>query len=145
MDTIIVSKATDTNKEAYSVFEGTGLGEQLESMGVKRIFIGGLATDYCVVSSVLEARKLGFEVAVLADATLGINVNPNDVEKAFKTINQSGAIQVTMADFPEPETLSGVETPTDAAADKPLGRFDIKKKARMRSKGSYKQVRRERG
>ena len=142
--TMIVSKATDPAKEAYSVFDGTGLGEQLKTLGVKRVFIGGFATDYCVVNSVLNARNLGFGVVVFADATLGINVKPGDVDKAFKTMSQGGAIQVTLADFPE-ETLSGVESPAEVEADKPLGKFDVKKKARMRSKGSYKQVRTEHG
>jgi nicotinamidase/pyrazinamidase len=142
--TIIVSKATDPDKEAYSVFEGTELGEQLKSLDVKRVFIGGFATDYCVVNSVLNARNLGFGVFVLSDATLGINVKPGDVDKAFKTMSQGGAIQVTMADFPE-ETLTGMESPADVDADKPLSKFDVKKKARMRSKGSYKQVRTEHG
>lgn len=142
--TMIISKATDPEKEAYSVFDGTHLGEQLKSLGVKRVFIGGLATDYCIVNSVLDARNLGFNVVVLADATLGINVKQGDVDKAFKTMSQAGALQVTMADFPE-EVLSGVESPSEVEADKPLGKFDIKKKARMRSKGSYKRVRTEHG
>jgi nicotinamidase/pyrazinamidase len=143
--TIVVSKATDSGKEAYSVFDGTEFGDQLKSWGMKRIFIGGLATDYCVVNSVLDARKMGLAVVVLVDATRGINVNPGEVDKALKTMSQAGAAQVTLADFPEPEALSGVESPVDVDADKPLGAFDEKKKARMRSKGSYKRVRTERG
>jgi len=143
--TTIVSKATDSGKEAYSVFDETGLGDQIKSWGVKRIFIGGLATDYCIVNSVLDARKMGFAVVVLVDATRGINMNPGDVDKALKTMSQASAAQVTLSDFPEPEVLSGVESPVEVVADKPLGKFDVKKKARMRSKGSYKRVRSERG
>jgi nicotinamidase/pyrazinamidase len=136
--TIIVSKATDSGKEAYSVFDGTDLGVQLKSGGVTRIFIGGLATDYCVVNSVIDARKMGFDVVVLLDATRGINVKSGDVDHAFETMRRNGATQLTLADFPEPEALSGVESPEDVEGDKPLGKSDVKKKARMRPKGSYK-------
>jgi nicotinamidase/pyrazinamidase len=62
----IVSKATDPNKEAYSVFDGTGLANQLISQGITRIFIGGLATDYCIVNSVLDAKKAGLDAVVLS-------------------------------------------------------------------------------
>jgi nicotinamidase/pyrazinamidase len=143
--TKIVSKATDSGKEAYSVFDGTGLGEELKSMGMKRIFIGGLATDYCIVNSIIDARKMGFDAVVLADATRGINVNPGDVDKAFETMRRTGAAQVTLADFPEPEPLDGVESPAEVEGDGPLGKSDVKKKARMRPKGSFKQIRAEHG
>ncbi len=143
--TAIVSKATDSGKEAYSVFDETGLGEQLKAQGVTRIFIGGVATDYCVLNSVLDARKMGFDVVVLVDATRGINVNPGDVTKAFETMARKGAAQVTLADFPEPEALSGVESPVDVEADGPLVKSYAKKKARMRPKGSYKRVKTEHG
>ena len=144
-ETIIVSKATDPIKEAYSVFDGTGLGEDLRSSGVTRIFIGGLATDYCVVNSTVDARKLGFAVLVLADATRGIDSKPGDVEKAFATMTKIGAAQVTLDDFPEPDPLSGAESSAEVDGDKPLGKSDGKKKARMRPKGSYKRVRTEHG
>ena len=143
--TTIVSKATDSGKEAYSVFDGTDLGEQLKSWGVTRIFIGGLATDYCVVNSVIDAHKMGFDVVVLVDATRGINIKPSDVDQAFETMRRNGATQLTLADFPEPESLSGIESPEEDEGDKPLGKSDVKKKARMRPKGSYKQVRTEHG
>jgi len=143
--TTVVSKATDPKKEAYSVFDGTGLGEQLQAQNIERIFIGGLATDYCVVNSVLDARKMGFEIYVLADATKGIDVNPGDVDKAFETMAKNGAIQVTLADFPEPQPLQGTESPVDVAVDKPLEKHAVKKKARMRAKGAHDRLRRERG
>ncbi len=143
--TPIISKATDSSKEAYSVFDETGLDKQLKDQGVKRIFIGGIATDYCVVNSVLDARKKGFDVVVLADATRGIDTTLGDVEKAFETMKRKGAFLATMTDFPEPDPLSGDEISADVEADKPLGKFDEKKKARMRPKGSYKRVRAEHG
>jgi nicotinamidase/pyrazinamidase len=143
--TPIISKATDSSKEAYSVFDETGLDKQLKDQGVKRVFLGGVATDYCVVNSVIDAKKLGFDVVVLVDATRGIEASPGDVEKAFETMKRKGALMKTMADFPEPEPLSGEELPADVEADKPLGKFDEKKKARMRPKGSYKRVKTEHG
>ncbi len=143
--TLVVSKATDPSKEAYSVFDGTGLGEQLKSVGIMRVFIGGLATDYCVVNSVLDALKMGFEVAVLVDASRGINVNPDDTKKALDDMVQNSAVLVTLDDFPELDELVGVEHPVDVVGDKSLVRQYTKRKARMRPRGSYKQVRRERG
>ena len=145
LGTTVVSKATDSGKEAYSVFDGTGLGDQLKSWGVTRIFIGGLATDYCVVNSVLDAHKLGFAVVVLVDATRGINVKPGDVDQAFENMHRNNATQLTLGDFPEPNALSGIESPEEVEGDKPLGKSDVKKKARMRPKGSYKQIRTEHG
>ncbi len=144
-ETAIISKATDPQKEAYSVFDGTGLSEQLKAEGITRIFIGGLATDYCVVNSVLDARKIGYETYVLIDATKGIEVNPGDVDKALETMKKTGAKQATLEDFPEPEPLQGTESPEDVAVDKPLDRHAIKKKARMRAKGAHDRLRRERG
>jgi nicotinamidase/pyrazinamidase len=145
VSTEIISKATNPQKEAYSVFDSTGLGDRLKSGGVTRVFIGGLATDYCIVNSVLDARQMKLEVIVLADAIRGINLNQGDVDKALDTINQSGAIMLALGDFPEPEPLTGVESPADVEGDKPIVNHFVKKKARMRSRGSYKQVRRERG
>jgi nicotinamidase/pyrazinamidase len=143
--TLIVSKATDPAKEAYSAFDGTELGEMLQLKGIQRIFIGGVATDYCVVNSVLDARRLGFEVLVLADATCGIDVKPGDVDRAFETMHDSGAEEITLEDLPDVETLVGIGGFHEVAGDKHLGESDLKKKARMRPRGSYKQIRRERG
>ncbi len=142
---LLVSKATDPILEAYSVFDGTDLAEQLRALDVTRIFVGGLATDYCVVSSVLDARRLGFEAVVLLDATKGIGVNPGDVEKALDMMSAAGSKQVTLADFPEPENLTGEESAVEVIGDAPLSKADVKKVARLRSKGSYKRLRRERG
>ncbi len=144
-EAIVVSKATDPAKEAYSVFDGTDLAVKLKSQAISRVFVGGLATDYCVVNTVLDARKMGFDAVVLMDATRGINVEPGDVDRAIRAMIKSGAQQVTLADFPEPEGLAGEESAAEVIADKPLGKVDVKKHARMRPKGAYKRVRRERG
>jgi nicotinamidase/pyrazinamidase len=143
--TIFVFKATDPLKEAYSVFDGTSFAEQLQVNGIKRLFIGGLATDYCVVNTVLDARKLGYSTVVLMDATLGINVEPGDVDKAVAKMIKNGAVQATMADFPEAvDSLSTDEVDADALEDKPSGKAIVKKKARMRPRGSSKRIRTER-
>lgn len=143
--TVIISKATNPELEAYSAFDGTSLAHELRTLGVKRLFVGGLATDYCVVNTVLDARKLGFETVVLVDATLGINVNPGDVDRAIETMLTNGAQQATANDFPDAvDELPIEETQPDALEEKPSKRAEVKKKARMRSKGSAKRIRTER-
>lgn len=142
----IVSKATDPKREAYSVFEGTNFAKELQTQGIKRLFIGGLATDYCVLETAIDAGKLGYEIVVLMDATLGINSKPGDVERALETMIKNGAQQATTADFPEAvDNLSTEEEEPDALEEKPAARAIVKKKARMRPRGASKRVRTERG
>jgi nicotinamidase/pyrazinamidase len=144
-DTVVISKATDPNRESYSAFDGTNLADELKIRGVKRFFIGGLATDYCVVNTVLDTLKLGYETVLLMDATLGINVKPGDVDRAIETMLKNGAEQATADDFPDAvDNLSVEEAEPDAMEDKPSERAAVKKKARMRSRGSAKRLRTER-
>ena len=143
--TTVISKATDPAYESYSVFDRTDFSEQLKNKGVKRLFIGGLATDYCIVNTVLDARKLGYETAVLMDATLGINVKPGDVDRAVEAMIKAGAEQAIAVDFPEAVDVLPVEKDeADALGDKPSMRANVKKKARMRSRGTAKRIRTER-
>jgi len=142
---VVISKATNPEHESYSVFDGTSFAHELKMCEVKRLFIGGLATDYCVVNTVLDARKLGYETIVLMDATLGINVEPDDVKKAVEAMQKAGAKQITMADFPdEIDALPMDEAEDDVMEEKPSERAAVKKKARMRPKGTSKRVRTER-
>ncbi len=142
---IIISKATNPEREAYSAFDGTSLAHELRALGVNRLFVGGLATDYCVVNTVVDARKLGFATVVLMDATLGINVEPGDVNRAVETMLKNGAQQATTYDFPDAiDVLSLEETMPDMLAEKTSQRAEVKKKARMRPKGSAKRIRTER-
>jgi len=97
--TVIISKATDPDKEAYSGFDSTNLEKELRLKKVKRVFIGGLATDYCVKSTVLDAVKLGFETVLLEDAVRGVNVNPGDSEKATREMLAAGAKKTTLKDL----------------------------------------------
>lgn len=87
---VIVSKATSPDQEAYSGFQGTSLAALLQERGIKRVLIGGLATDYCVKASAIDARQAGFEVIVLADAIRGVEVNPGDCAKAIEEMRQAG-------------------------------------------------------
>jgi len=143
--TVVISKATNPEHEAYSAFDGTSLAHELRSLGVKRLFVGGLATDYCVVNTVVDACKLGFEAVVLIDATLGINAEPGDVDRAIGTMLKTGAQQASADDFPDAaDALPIEESQPDALEEKPLQRAEVKKKARMRPKGSAKRIRTER-
>jgi len=101
-DTIIVSKGMDPEEDAYSAFqaldpEGRVLERSLRDRGVRRIFIGGLATDYCVRASVMDARERGFEVVLLLDAIAGIDVKPGDVAGAIVEMVRAGADTATLA------------------------------------------------
>jgi len=90
-DAAVISKATSRAQDAYSAFQGTTLAQQLETAGVRRVFIGGLATDYCVKATVLDARANGFEVEVLGDAVRAVEVQPGDGERALQEMLKSGA------------------------------------------------------
>jgi len=143
--TTVISKATSPEHEAYSAFDGTSLAHDLRSKSIKRLFITGLATDYCVVNTVVDARKLDFETIVLVDATLGINVEPGDVNRAYDTMLKAGARQASAEDFPDAaDELSIEETSPDSLEKKPLLRAEYNKKARMRPKGSAKRIKTER-
>jgi nicotinamidase/pyrazinamidase len=90
--TTIVSKATDPKKEAYSAFEGTTLEERLRDMSAETLYVSGLATDYCVKQTVLDACRLGFRVVVLEDAVRGIDATPGDCKRAIGEMRAAGAI-----------------------------------------------------
>ncbi len=94
----IVSKA-DKKDEAYSFFKGTDLGDKLHQRGIKRLMVGGLATDYCIKETVLDGLKQGFEVFHLDDASRGVNVNPDDSERALKEMVARGAKRITLHDL----------------------------------------------
>ncbi len=87
-DAVIISKATEPDKEAYSGFEGTNLAEILREMGVKRVYVCGVATEYCVKATVLDAVKHGFETYVLRDAVRGIM--PEGEVEALKKMELAG-------------------------------------------------------
>jgi nicotinamidase-related amidase len=87
----VFSKGTEPGLEAYSAFHGTGLAGWLRERGVRRLFVAGLATDYCVRASVLDALEEGFDVVVLEDAIGSVDVQPGDGERALAEMREAGA------------------------------------------------------
>jgi len=96
---IWIKKATTPDKDAYSGFEGTDLAEQLRARGVTRVFITGLATDYCVRATALDALAAGFSVVVLSDCIRGVDVNPGDSERAIQEMAAAGAVIAASTDL----------------------------------------------
>jgi len=94
----VISKATDPDRDAYSGFQETGLTRQLRAKGVKRVFVAGLATDYCVLATVKDALAEGFEAVVLADAVRAVNVTPGDGERAIGEMRALGATVAQLKD-----------------------------------------------
>jgi nicotinamidase/pyrazinamidase len=93
---VIISTAQDPDSDAYSGFEKTGLGADLKKRGVMRVFVGGLATDYCVKATVLDALERGFETFLLEDAVRGVEVWPGDSRKALKAMERAGARRLSI-------------------------------------------------
>lgn len=99
----IISKGMEG--DGYSAFEGIldrgeGLGDSLKRDDVQELYLCGLATDYCVRATALEACRLGYRVTVLIDACLGVNLKPHDSEAAIAEMVGAGARLATR------ETLS---------------------------------------
>lgn len=88
---VLISKATTPDRDAWSAFQGTTLASQLRAQNVRRVYVGGLATDYSVKATVLDAKREGFDVKVLKDAVRAVNVQPGDGERALQEMQQSGA------------------------------------------------------
>ena len=88
---VIVPKATAAEKDAYSGFEGTDLAVRLRAGGSERLFIGGLATDYCVLNTVKDALSQGFAVQLLLDAIRAVDVHPGDGQAAIAQMIEQGA------------------------------------------------------
>ena len=100
-DVPLISKATSPARESYSDFDRTALAERLRKSSVKRIFVGGLATEYCVLTTVDDALRLGFQVVLLIDAIRPINVNPTDGIRALERMVRSGAIPALWRTWPD--------------------------------------------
>ena len=87
----IISKATTADEEAYSAFEGTELCARLRDLGVRRMFIGGIATEYCVLSTAHDALRLGFGIMLLEDAVRAVDLTPGDGALALEEMRRLGA------------------------------------------------------
>ena len=95
-DVVIVSKGMASDEDSYSGFQGrdekgTPLADLLLRRGVERLFVGGLATDYCVKFTVLDGLKEGFKVVLLQDAIRGVDLKPADSERALAEMIRAGA------------------------------------------------------
>ena len=103
--TMILAKGIDPTLDGYSAFEAVGadgrqLAELLAELGVQRLYIGGLATDYCVLATTLEARQRGLAVTVLTDAIAGVESRPGDATTALAKMKRAGAELASVADLP---------------------------------------------
>jgi nicotinamidase/pyrazinamidase len=94
----VFPKGTDPNVDSYSGFfdnghrASTGLGEYLRDLGVDDVYICGLATDYCVKATALDAVGLGLRTQLVADACRGVELRPGDVERAIDEMRQRGVV-----------------------------------------------------
>jgi nicotinamidase/pyrazinamidase len=94
----VFQKGTDPSIDSYSGFfdnghrRSTGLDQWLKSKGISEIYLCGLATDYCVKFTALDAAQLGFKVHLLSHASRGVNLHPNDVSNALSELRRAGVI-----------------------------------------------------
>jgi nicotinamidase/pyrazinamidase len=96
-DDVVISKATRADKDAYSALDGTPLAEALRARGVGRLFIAGLATDYCVRATGRDARAAALDVVILADAVCAVDVQPGDGDRALAELVAEGCELSTTA------------------------------------------------
>jgi nicotinamidase/pyrazinamidase len=99
--TVVITEGDTPDKEGYSCFEGRdpegrGFGEVLRASGVNHLYVGGLATDYCVKATVIDALKEGFKVTLLVDAVRGVDLKPGDSERAIEEMKRNGADTLTI-------------------------------------------------
>lgn len=94
--TQVISKGTRIDREAYSTFAGTDFAEHLRRRGVRRLFVGGLATDYCVLNTVKDAISLGLEAVLLSDAIRAVNAQPHDGDAAIAEMLRLGAVEARL-------------------------------------------------
>ena len=87
----VISKGFDEHADGYSGFDGTQLAQLLRDDGVNEVWVGGLATDYCVKQTVIDGVHNGFKVKALADSMRPVNVNPDDGKKAVEEMRTAGA------------------------------------------------------
>jgi nicotinamidase/pyrazinamidase len=89
-DALIISKASSSDADAYSGFDRTDLAAHLSARGCRRVFIAGLATDYCVRATALDALREGLQTVVLEDGVRAVNVKPTDGELALMELRDKG-------------------------------------------------------
>jgi nicotinamidase/pyrazinamidase len=87
---VVVSKGL-TDRDDYSAFDGTNLAQLLRERGITEVWVGGLATDYCVKETALAALREGFEVKAVEDAMRAVNLQPDDGARALAEMREAGA------------------------------------------------------
>ena len=92
----IFSTGIEVENDGYSGFENPDLNKQLEKLSISRLFIGGLATDYCVFHTVCDALNLNYQVLLLTDAVRAVNVHRQDGEQAINKMILKGAVPITL-------------------------------------------------
>jgi nicotinamidase/pyrazinamidase len=103
-EAILLYKGMDPFQDSYSVFHSEDISGRsfpaiLNFLGIKELYIAGLATDYCVKFSVLDALKKGFKVKLLTDAIKGVNLKAGDAEKAIKEMEKKGARRIASSEI----------------------------------------------
>ncbi len=98
---VMLSKGMHPEEDGYSAFDATDrhgatFKNCLKQIGITTLYFGGLATDYCVKWSVLDALTFGFHAVVLSDAVKGVNIDRHDTEKALAEMHQQGAETTTL-------------------------------------------------
>jgi nicotinamidase/pyrazinamidase len=95
MDEVAVDEVVDVGREredeGYSGFEKSELANLLRERGVDKVYVTGLATDYCVRASTIDACREGFDTTLVEDAVRAVNVNPDDGERAIEDMREAGA------------------------------------------------------
>ncbi len=100
-DSWVISKATEAQQDAYSGFQGAGLAQRLQQRGCQRLYICGLATDYCVLETVKDALTGKFRVFLLQDAIRAVDVHADDGARAIRTMQVTGASILSYDDLCE--------------------------------------------
>ena len=103
-DAIIVSKGQSRLSDGYSAFDGHTSGgklfqDELDNRAIRRLYVAGLATDYCVRHSVLDALRTGLNVNLVTDAIAGVDRHPGDVERALSEMIEAGAQNTTTTEL----------------------------------------------
>ncbi|MCC2974474.1 isochorismatase family protein [Massilia sp. IC2-476] len=96
-DAIVVSKAVLEAEDAYSAFNGTGLARSMRAEGITRLAVCGLATDYCVLNTVLDGIEAGFEVLLPLEGMRAVEVTPGDGDRAVARMLGQGAVPVSVS------------------------------------------------
>ena len=86
----VIDKGTEPDRDAYSGFDGTDLADKLRRSGVTEVFLGGLATDYCVKETALDALRAGMTVNLMLDCVKGVNLRKGDSQDAIRTLASRG-------------------------------------------------------